>query len=470
VFYKNIALQSRIPKVKMSKKNIILIVACTAVFFEALDIAIINLALPLIQKEFFLANDAIQWLQTLYVLPYGGFLIIGGKLADQLGRKKIFMLGSLLFLITSLGAGFAENFETIAVFRAVQGIAAALVMPSAFSIITNTFTETSERGKAIGIFGSFAAIGSGLGLSLGGLIATYFGWQWVFFINVPVISLTLWLGYIYIEKDKFHKVKSYPDILSAVLLTGLIMLLSYTVHELRIIKTNLPLFLILLAAIVLGSFLFIKRSNVLKDPLINFSLFKHKTTIRGNGLFLILGALFSGFLFTVSILLQNNMQYSAAKSGLILFPFSILSALVSKYILPLTLGRFSIAQTASLGMFVMFTGTLAMFFSIYLDYNLPFLLLSAACISGCGMAICFPSFMVMSIQEVPAEFHGLASSMPTTSYFLGAGLGLSVLGLFLQINNHPLTSVIVLGAFAIMGLLWLLASSNVKKRIQERHL
>jgi len=148
-----------------ARKNLILIIASTGVFFEALDIAIVNLAMPLIQQDFQLANDEIQWMQTLYILLYGGFLIVGGRLADTIGRRKTFVIGNVIFLATSLGAAVSFRYDMLVAFRAVQGIGAALMMPSALSIITNTFDNGTERAKAIGIFGAFAAIGSGSGMS-----------------------------------------------------------------------------------------------------------------------------------------------------------------------------------------------------------------------------------------------------------------------------------------------------------------
>src|ERR1041384_4794884 len=135
-----------------ARKNLILIIASTGVFFEALDIAIVNLAMPLIQQDFKLANDEVQWVQTLYILLYGAFLLIGGKLSDTIGRRKTFVVGNVLFLATSLGTAMSVNFEMLVIARAIQGIGAALMMPSALSIITNTFTNGPERGRAIGIF------------------------------------------------------------------------------------------------------------------------------------------------------------------------------------------------------------------------------------------------------------------------------------------------------------------------------
>lgn len=434
-------------------------VASTAVFFEALDIAILNLAVPLIQQQFRLENDIMQWLQTAYVLLYGGFLIIGGKLSDTVGRKKIFLAGAVLFLFTSLGAGLSPTFGVLLFFRGVQGLAAAMVMPAALSIITNTFIAPKEQAGAISIFSAFAAVGSGSGLSIGGLIATYWGWHWIFFINVPLIAIAIILACLFIQRDAPALQKKPLNILSAALLILTILMLSYFVHALGDIRRHFPLLAVLCMLMVVSFVIFLRRMRAEPEPYIDLSLFSNRVIAAGNGLTLILGAIFGGFLFSLSLLMQQNMHYSAAKAGLILFPFSVLSAITSRFVMPALFKRMSVVRTGILGMVLLLMGPLLLIAAMHFQYNLALVLLATACITGTGISVCFPSFMVMALQGIPREQHGLASSICTTSYFIGAGLGLSLLSLFMQIgetsNKIGMLPVWALAGYAVIGLVWI---------------
>jgi EmrB/QacA subfamily drug resistance transporter len=450
----------------ISKKNLVLIIASIGIFVEALDIAIVNLAIPSIQTHYGLTGDAVQWLQTLYVLLYGGFLIIGGKLSDVIGRKTIFIFGAALFLLTSLGAGLSPSFHLLAFFRAIQGLGAALIMPSAFSIVTHTFTGKQERAKAIGIFSSFAAIGSGSGLSLGGIIATYWGWQWVFFMNVPVLALVILLASVYLEKDVPAKSNGTPDIWSGLLLVLGLLMLSYAVHELGDIGRHYWTLLALVIAIIASYFILKHRLTTLDSPLIDLSVFKSRVTVNGIVVFMLLGAFFTGYLFLLSIILQKDMLFSAARAGVTLVPFSILSALFAKFALPYVMKRLTIWQTSIVGMGLMLSGAVLLIVCIVNNYDFAALLFSVACVTGLGMTICFTSLSVICVQEVEAKHYGLASSVATTSYFLGGGVGLSLLSLFLKSNtegaNVTLTAVFVLALYAAIGLIWLLIYNKRK--------
>lgn len=439
-----------------TRKNLILILASVGTFVEALDIAIINLTIPSIQEQFHIGAETVQWLQTLYVLFFGGFLIIGGKLSDQIGRKKIFLIGALIFMLTSLGAGLSPSFEVLAIFRALQGLGAAFIMPSALSIVTNTFREEQERNYAIGIFSSFAAIGSGSGLSVGGIISTYLSWHWVFLINVPILLLTLIFAYQYLPADEKIETGQKTDLVSGMLLVLGLLSLTYGTHELVHIKEN-PFMIIgsLVLSVLLLVTVFIRLKSV-SQPLIDLQLLKHRSLMVSNVVFFTLGAFFIGFLFLISLMLQKDMGHSAASSGLMLVPFSIMSALASKFVLPHISKRLSSSQMGVFGWSFMLAGALSLLISVYTGHPLAVVLLGAACISGIGMTFCFTALSVMGIQDVEPSHYGVASSLSSTSYFLGAGIGLSFMTLMSQIFPSQYAvgdlSLIILVGYALLAL------------------
>jgi EmrB/QacA subfamily drug resistance transporter len=421
---------------------------------EALDIAIINLAVPSIQKAFVLSSDKVQWLQTLYVLFYGGFLLIGGKLSDVFGRKKIFITGCTLFLFTSLGAGLSNSYAMLLAFRAIQGLAAAFVMPSAFSIVTHYFTDTHERGKAIGIFSSFAAIGSGGGLSIGGLIASYWGWQWVFFINVPALAIIIVLAFFLLEKESPQPVKS-PDLLSGILLVVALVSLSLLIHLAESFTQNIWQILALAAFFALCIRVLYARLTQQQEPLIDLALLRVPSLLTGSAVFILLGAFFTSYLFLISLILQHDMHFSAVKAGFMLVPFSLLSAVFARLFLPGIMKKLNISGTAVLGMATMLAGGLVLLAAVNAG-NIVLLMVAAGLIAGFGITICFTSFSVMSMQQVPARHNGVGSSLTTTAYFFGGGIGLSFVTVFMGAdatgNVVGIIPVIVLCLFALTGI------------------
>ncbi|MEG0927433.1 MFS transporter [Chryseobacterium sp.] len=456
-----------------TRKNVILILASVGTFVEALDIAIINLTIPSIQEQFNIDAGTVQWLQTLYVLFFGGFLIIGGKLSDQIGRKKMFLLGAFIFMLTSLGAGLSSNFEMLALFRALQGLGAALVMPSALSIVTNTFRAEQERNRAIGVFSSFAAIGSGSGLSVGGIISTYLSWHWVFLINVPILLITLVLSYYYLPTDEKNETAQKTDVISGILMVVGLLSLTYGTHELVHIKEQ-PFLVIgsLVVAVLLLVMVFYRLKSV-AEPLFDLKLFKHGSLVVSNAVFFTLGAFFIGFLFLISLMLQKDMGYSAASAGLMLVPFSIISALTAKFILPQVSKRLNSSQMGVFGWSFMLMGGLLLLISVYTGHPLAVVLLGAACISGIGMTFCFTALSVMGIQDVEPSSYGLASSLSSTSYFLGAGIGLSFMTLMSQVfpsefSVGSLNLIILIGyALLALGMLFYFILKSLKMKQTE---
>jgi MFS family permease len=449
----------------MSKEKIILLVVSASIFVEALDIAIVNLAIPLIQIDFDLPGDVLHWIQTLYVLFYGGFLILGGKLADTLGRRNVFLAVSALFLITSAGAGLADSLVFLLLFRSVQGLAAALLMPSAVSIVTNTFREPNSRNQALGVFGSFAAIGSGSGLSIGGLIASNLGWQWIFFINVPVIAITILLAYKYIPRD-YPKETKVPDVFTSLLFTCGILILTFIIHEMSAVTENGMQIGVGVLVMTLFLFLFYKRNRQLSSRLIDFSLYKNRLTLTANAGIVMMGAFFSSYLFLISIILQSMIGFSAASAGMILLPFSVMSAVVSRALIPTIMRRLPTIRVGIIGLSLFAMGGLSLLAALNFNYEMGLILLSIACVTGTGIAVCFSSLMVLAIQQLPPEQHGLASSIAQSSFFFGSGIGLSIIGFVLSTaaSKAPMHApVTAMSLFAIVGVIVLMATISRKQ-------
>jgi MFS family permease len=448
-----------------TKKNITLIIASMGIFVESLDISIINLTIPTIQRQFEISETTVQWLQTLYVLFYGGFLIIGGKLSDTIGKRKIFIYGSVIFLLTSLGAGLSGNFLFLAIFRALQGFGAALLMPSSLAIVTHTFSDTHERSKAMGVFSSFASIGSGSGLALGGIISTFLGWHWVFLINVPVLLMVLAGAYIYLDGDQPAVKTSKTDYTSGVMLFSSLLLISFGVHHLNGEQLGTVIMTLLLALVILV-FLY-KRLKTISSPLIKLSIFKPANILAANGTFAMLGAFFTGFMFLISLVFQQGLGYSAAKSGLLLVPFSILSAITAKFIIPVLLKRLRTEQIAIVGMSSMTIGGAALLLAALVGNPLYLLLLAAAFISGTGMAIAYTSLSILGLKNIPSSDYGLASSLSSTCYFMGAGIGLSGLTLFIPEGTSFVIDYKLMAAlefYAVAGLIWTLVFTFQQKK------
>jgi EmrB/QacA subfamily drug resistance transporter len=444
------------------RQQIILLLACTSVFIEALDIAILNIAFPLIESYFKYGSETLQWLQTIYVLFYGGFLILGGKLADAIGHKKLFMTGSFLFLVASIGAGFSTVFSSLLIFRALQGLAAALAIPSSIAIIRNTFQEEQQKNKALGLFSSFAGIGSGIGLALGGIIATYLGWQWVFFINIPIISIVLLLGSRYINKDQQMIAPKRTDYALGLLLTFVAILASYFIHDLAKISEHYWVLSIILMLIICGGALFIYHNKKAPQPLIDMQLFSSKKTAVGNMNTFLLGAIFFSFLVLLPLYVQQQLGFTAAQTGFILFPFSFISALAAKLLIPQLFKKFGIINTGIIGMALLFSGASFFALAIVSGHSYGLLFFSLLSMAGLGIAVSYPSLAVMALQDVPDNQQGIAAGINQTSYFMGAGFGLSMIGLTVQLVSitaehslfyKTLWPVLLLVVFALIALI-----------------
>ncbi len=204
---------------------------CTAIFVVVLDVAIVNVALPSIGNDLGFADENLQWVITAYSLTFGGFLLLGGRAADLLGRRKIFMVGLALFTVASFSCGLAQNEAMLIVSRGVQGLGAAIVSPAALSIISVTFTEGKERNKALGAWGAVAGSGAAAGVLFGGILTKYLGWEWIFFVNIPVGVVVLALTTRFVRESRRGTAEHRYDVIGALSVTTGLVLLVYAVSE-----------------------------------------------------------------------------------------------------------------------------------------------------------------------------------------------------------------------------------------------
>jgi len=431
-----------------SHQRIILWLACSAIFFEAFDVSIVNLALPVLAKDMQISLTSAQWVQTLYILSFGGFLILGGRLCDHAGSKRIFMAGMFLFAGASAIAFFSHQLIPLLMARSGQGIGAAFAMPGGISLLAKHFKDGDQRQTAFGIFGSFAAVGFAGGLALGGLIASYFDWHWIFGLNVPIIAAVLIAGQLFIPEETAGKTGPL-SLLTACWLTATLLLFCFTIHEsTRLGQRAWPC---LITALASGYWLreYDKRQE---QPFFGRDIYASPGAWRSLGASLLLGATFLSFVFLSTISLYELLGWDIRSTGLVLFPYSIGSALVSKFLLPRLFARMRVVQVGIMAMLCLLIGTLLLMAGIRTQQIFPFLA-AFLLVNSMGIAIGYPAFTILSLAGVPPARQGIAAGLQSAIYSVGTGIGLSLMGLCLQLGLAEKTASRLLLASAVLTVL-----------------
>src|SRR5947199_887059 len=292
-----------------------LTVVCAAFFMTILDVSIVNVALPSIGKSLDFSRDDLQWVITAYAITYGGFLLLAGRLADLFGRRRVFVVGLVVFSIASLFCGLAWSEGVLIAFRAVQGFGAAVITPSALSIVMTTFEEGAERNKALGIWGALGGGGAAVGVLAGGILTTYLGWEWIFFVNVPVGAIAFLLAPRFVRESRADEKKSL-DIAGAVTVTTGLALLVYAVSKAPDHGWGSAWTLIPLAIAVMLLLAFVGIEARTKDPLMPFNIFRIKTVAGANVCGLLLGAITFANFYLLTLYVQQVLGYSAIKTGI----------------------------------------------------------------------------------------------------------------------------------------------------------
>jgi EmrB/QacA subfamily drug resistance transporter len=397
---------------------------CGAFFMVILDAAIVTVALPAIEAELGFSAQGLQWVVSAYALTFAGLLLLGGRAADLLGRRRVFMVGVFLFTAASLLCGLAWSDEALIGARAFQGIGAAIMTPSALSIITTSFEEGAERNKALGIWGALGGIGATTAWLIGGPLVDGPGWEWIFYINIPVGLVALALSPLLLRESRAATAERSYDPGGALTITGALALLVYALVEAPNTGWGDPRTIVLLAAAaaLIGAFVLIEARH--RAPLVRLGIFRSRTIVGANAVMLVFGALPYGLGFVLTLYAQQVLGYSAVKFGLTSLVFPVTAALGSIVGQSIVL-RVGFRPVAAFGMALMGAGSLLLTqVSVGGTYfgDIFFGLL----VFGPGVGLAFVTASIAALAGVSERESGLASGLSNTSFQIGAALGVAI--------------------------------------------
>ena len=407
-------------------KGLALALLAMTQFVIVLDASIVNVALPSIGRALDFSQDNLAWVVNAYTLTFGGFLLLGGRLADLLGRRRMFMIGLVLFAVASLIGGLAQSDTWLIAARALQGLGAAIISPAALSIITNMFAEGAERNKALGVWGAVAGSGGAAGVLLGGVLTKYLGWEWVLFVNVPIGIAAAALAPRLLEESVEATAERRFDVAGAITVTAGLALLVYTLVDANQAgwESTQTIVLALISIALLGAFVLVESRQ--RQPLMPFSIFRLQT-LRGANIvsLLIAMSLFSMFFF-ISLYLQQVLGYDALKAGLAYLPLA-LSIIVSAGLASVLVTRIGFKLVLVAGLLFVAAG-LAWFSQVsapggtYVgDVLFPSLL------AAVGLGFAFVSVTIAAVTGIRPDQAGLASGLVNTAQQVGGALGLAIL-------------------------------------------
>jgi EmrB/QacA subfamily drug resistance transporter len=395
----------------------------TAQFMVVLDVAIVNVALPTIKTDLHFSQESLQWVITAYAILFGGALLLGGRLADIIGRRRMFMAGIAVFAGSSLLAGLAWSESSLIIFRILEGFGGALLSPAALSILTTTFAEGRERNIALGVWGGASGSGAAAGVLLGGVLTSYLNWSWIFFINVPIGSLLILVTPWLIRESKAQLGHRKFDIAGATTITSGLMLLVYamtyaTQHGWATAQT---IGLLVAAAALVVSFVVIELRS--KAPLLPMRIFRMRSLTGANVASLLMaGALFSMF-FLLTLYMQEVLHYSAIKTGVAYIAVT-LTVVVFSVVGQALITRLGVRQILPVGL-VMSAGSLVLYARLPVTGHYFFDLFPAFILSGVGLALAFVAVSIGGLSGIHPRDAGIASGLLNTTQQVGGAIGLA---------------------------------------------
>jgi|TARA_R110002126_G_scaffold42829_5_gene123272 EmrB/QacA subfamily drug resistance transporter len=398
---------------------------CAAQFIVILDTSIIGVALPAIQTQLGFSPGGLSWIFNAYVIAFGGLLLLGGRLSDLFGARRIFTTGFVILTAASLLAGLANSQELLLAGRALQGVGAALIAPSALTIVMRLFAHNgAELGKAFGFWGAAAAAGGSAGVFLGGVITEWLAWPWTFLINVPLGLLVLALIPAVLRKSP--RSTGRVDWFGAITVTGALVTLVYAIVTAETVGWASAQILILLAvaAILLVIFLVIQAAR--REPLLPLAIFKAPNLAAGNLVMALLGAAWIPLWFFLNLYLQQILGLSALSSGLALLPMTVMIMVVMVGFSGRLIGRFGPKANLIIGLLLM-GAALLLFANLPTDGSFWVNVLPASLLAALGMALAYIPATMSGMSGAKPEETGLASGLINTTYQVGSAVGLAVM-------------------------------------------
>lgn len=401
----------------------VLTLLAAAYFMTILDSTIVVTALPSIGPDLGLDGISLQWIITGYVLAYGGLLLFWGRTADLLGRKRLFIIGNMLWVGSSFLCGIAPAGELLIAGRVLQGVAAAIIAPAALSIVMTTFAEGGERNKALGIWGGLGGLGATAGLLLGGLITDGMGWPWIFFVNLPIGLVVLALAPAMLHESRVPERARSFDTAGAVTVTAALGLLVYTITTIPEAGLISVRTLGLFAGAVALAGLFVTIETRSAAPLIPFRALRSRVLIGGNLLIFTAGMAVDGLLITLTSYVQRVLGWSAMQFGLLAAVMTITSIVGVMYGQH-AVSRYGMWPVAAAGGALIGSAGLLLTF-VRADGSLS-LMIAALLIFGAGLGAAFVSSQIAALAGVAEENSGLAAGLADTSFNIGTGLGIAI--------------------------------------------
>jgi EmrB/QacA subfamily drug resistance transporter len=431
-----------------------LTVLCAVVFLDALDVSMVGVALPSIQADLGLSTSSLQWVVSGYVLGYGGLLLLGGRTADLLGRRRVFIVALAVFAVASLLGGLVDNGALLIVARFIKGISAAFTAPAALSIITTTFAEGPARNWALSIFTACGASGFSLGLVLSGFL-TELGWRWTFLMPVPVaiIALVAALKLLPRHAGEERATGGY-DLVGAATITGSMLLFVFAIVQAPEAGWSSARTLAGIAGAVALLALFVTVELRVKHPLVRLAILRSAPLVRANlGLVILFGS-YVGFQFVAMQYFQNLLGWSALHTALAFLPAGLLVAVTSTKMGDLA-DRFGTARLIAIGSFALSAGY-AVFLTAGQHPSLATMIIPGMVLLGIAFALSFPSLNIQATAGVADDEQGLASGLLNTSGQVGGALVLAIVAAVATADGGAVTMTAIRSSFAVCAAIALL--------------